>query len=91
VRNSAGWAQLNLRTPSNQLGGGAGCGSDLPNVTDVVADLNSRRSNTTCAVYSIWRPAGPVFLGAEARRTQTKYRGPRFTNNHFNLALGFEF
>jgi hypothetical protein len=91
VRNVAGWGQVNLHTPANDLAGGVGCGADAPLSQDVAPDPAARRRNTTCAAYSIVRPGGPVFLGIEARRTATQYLARRFDNNHFNLAVGFEF
>jgi hypothetical protein len=89
VENSAGWGQINLHTMSNMWSGGAGCGVDAPREQDL--DAAARRRNTTCALYAIARPGGPVFVGAEARRMETKYLTRSFQNHHFNLAFGFEF
>lgn len=84
VATRGGWAQLNLRpTPSWRAGGG--CGTDQPDPTAV------RRRNDSCAGYAIVRPAGPLFLGAEYRRTRTGYATTRFSNDHVTLAAGFEF
>lgn len=90
IRNNAGWAQINLRPPG-ALSGGAGCGIDDPRDEDVVKDLTGRLQNTACAAYMIVRPAGPVFVGAEVRRIDTRYVGATFVNHHLNLAVGFEF
>lgn len=90
IRNDAGWVQVNLRAPSI-WSGGAGCGIDDPRDGDVLQDANGRLQNTACAAYAIVRPAGPVFVGAEVRRIETRYIGARFANNHLNLAMGFEF
>jgi hypothetical protein len=90
VQNGAGWAQLNLR-PMSQVQVGGGCGVDDPQDSDVPAGANGRYRNQACAVYSILRPAGPVFVGAEVRRLETKYQTRSFRNHHLNLAFGFEF
>jgi len=54
-------------------------------------DVTARLRNTSCAGYVLAKPAGPVFVGFEARRMATQYVNARYDNNHFNLALGFEF
>jgi hypothetical protein len=90
IRNSAGWAQLNLRPPGI-WSAGAGCGVDDPRDSDVVQDAAARLRNSACAIYAIVRPAGPVFVGAEVRRIDTKYVNTSFLNSHLNLAFGFEF
>jgi hypothetical protein len=90
VQNAAWWGQLNLR-PITQLQLGGGCGVDDPDDFDLVAGVNTRYRNQSCAVYSILRPAGPVFVGAEVRKIETKYQTRSFTNHHLNLAMGFEF
>jgi hypothetical protein len=89
VENTAGWGQINLHTMSNIWSGGVGCGVDAPREQDL--DAASRRRNTTCAVYAIARPGGPIFVGAEARRMETTYLTRTFQNTHLNLAVGFEF
>jgi len=91
VENQAGWAQLNAHTLSNVFAGGFGCGADHPDAADLPHDNTARLRNTTCAIYAIVKPGGPVFVGAEVRRIATQYTIARFDNNHFNLALGFEF
>jgi hypothetical protein len=91
VRNDAGWAQLNLRPPGEPLSGGLGCGMDHPRAADLPRDGTARLRNTSCAVYAVLKPTGPVFIGAEVRRIATQYSAARFDNNHFNLAIGFEF
>ena len=90
--DQGGWAQLDLRaTPAASLGGGCG-----------VADPRARRPatgalrtrNVACEAHLLFRPAGPLFVGIEARRMETTWvaAGDRkFVSDHFNLALGFEF
>lgn len=90
VSNTAWWGQLNLR-PISQVQLGGGCGVDDPDDSDVLPGVNARYRNQACAVYSIVRPAGPVFVGAEVRKIETKYQARSFTNHHINLAMGFEF
>ena len=34
---------------------------------------------------------GPLFLGAEYRRIETRYASGSVANNHLNLSFGFEF
>ena len=91
VRNDAGWAQLNVRPPGSIASGGVGCGADHPRADDLPRDGTARLRNTACAVHALLKPAGPVFLGAEARRIATQYANARYDNNHLNLAIGFEF
>jgi hypothetical protein len=90
VHDDAGWGQINLRPFHEILTGGAGCGIDRVRERNVLGDPNARLRNTTCSAYVQWKP-GTVFLGFEGRRTATEYSTGRFANNHFNLAIGFEF
>lgn len=90
VENDAGWGQINLRPFHELLTGGAGCGIDHPRASDLAGDPNARLRNTSCAAYVQWKP-GAIFVGFEGRRTATEYATTRYANNHFNLALGFEF
>jgi len=93
INNTAGWVQVNVHPPAAPAGG-VGCGIDAPrerDIIDVSNNPNARLRNRSCAIYGIIRPAGPVFIGAEARRIETKYASGTFVNNHFNLAFGFEF
>jgi hypothetical protein len=93
VRNTAGWGQLNFHPPG-ELAAGVGCGVDEPrrsDLTDGVINPAARLQNRMCAVYATVRPAGPVFVGAEVRRIETRYNAGVFSNNHFNIAIGFEF
>ncbi len=83
-----GWLQLNLEATSS-LRIGAGCGVDRPSESDV--PVNGRLRNQSCAGYFISRPAGPLFLGAEYRRLETKYASGSLANNHISVAVGFEF
>jgi len=84
IPTQGGWAQLNL-PPISTLQFGAGCGTDQPD------RVGTRRRNDSCAGYAIIRPTGPIFLGAEYRRTRTGYATSRFSNDHVTLAAGFEF
>lgn len=90
VQNAAWWGQVNFH-PISQVALGAGCGVDEPDASDLVPAVNTRYRNQACAVYSIVRPAGPVFIGAEVRQMETKYQTRSFTNHHLNLTFGFEF
>ena len=85
LETKGGWAQINVRaTPTVRLG--VGCGGDHP------SDLAPlRRRNDACMAHALVRPAGPMFLGVEARRARTTYASGRFTNDHVTLGIGFEF
>jgi hypothetical protein len=90
VAATGGWVQLNLR-PSPAWEIGAGGGIDDPDDADL--DLQSQRlRNLTFETHLVWRQS-PVVLGAEVRRTRTRYGNPvtdlGFT--HVNLAAGWEF
>jgi len=91
IRNFGAWAQLNVAPVGAKWSGGLGCGDDSPNGADVGVDAAARRENRECAEYVMLRPAGPTFVGFEARQMATRYRAGTFKNNHLNLALGFEF
>jgi hypothetical protein len=47
-----------------------------------------RRRRTRVALT---RPGGPIFIGGEYRRLETRYGSGTFANNHINVSLGFEF
>ncbi len=84
LNTSGGWAQVNVRSMSSWRAG-VGCGGDHPEA------LATRRRNDACAAYTILRPSGPVFVGAEVRRLRTAYANTRLSSDHVTLALGFEF
>lgn len=84
LKTTGGWTQINVRHGS-RLRAGLGCGVDHPEA------LALRRRNDACAVYTIVRPTGPLFAGAELRRLRTGYSSARFTNDHVTLTAGFEF
>lgn len=86
--DGGGWAQLNVEaTTAIRLG--AGCGVDRP--SEGAVPSGGRLRNQACAGYTIIRPGGPIFLGAEFRRLETKYATGSVANNHLNFAAGFEF
>ena len=88
LEDSGGWGQINVKA-SSLVRVGAGCGADEPHTTDVVA--GGRLRNQACAAYTIIRPAGPLVIGAEYRRIETRYANGSVANNHLNLSFGFEF
>ena len=88
IRTQGGWGQLNVRPRPEWMFGG-GCGIDDPKDADVVAA--GRFRNFVCEGHVEWRPPGPLLLGFEFRRLQTRYQAGDFTVNHMNLAAGFHF
>lgn len=84
LNTNGGWAQVNLR-PVIELGLGFGCGVDHPEPVAL------RRRNDACAAYTLYRPAGPLFVGAEVRRLRTEYLVGRFSNDYVTIVSGFEF
>jgi hypothetical protein len=88
IRSRGGWGQVNLK-PTQTLIVGAGFGLDDPHDADLAA--SSRLKNSAASVHAEWRPAGPLVFGAEYRRIRTLYVPRAFTNDHINLAFGFEF
>jgi hypothetical protein len=93
LEDQGGWVQVNLR-PRPIWEVGAGLGYDEPNQSQL-DDTNAaqRLRNLAWAVYTTWQPAGPILLGFEYRRIETKYGGATgtLTNDHLNLQAGFRF
>ena len=88
LADKGGWGQVNIEvSPMFRFGGG--CGADEPDEDALAA--TARKHNQACSGYTIIRPGGPLFVGAEFRRLETRYESGVFANNHFNLAVGFEF
>ena len=88
VRSRGAWGQVNIKpTPRVTLGGGYGF--DDPRDEDLGA--GARLKNEATSVHLHLRPAGPLVLGFEYRRIQTTYASGKLANDHFNLAMGFEF
>ncbi|MBW7933522.1 MAG: hypothetical protein H3C62_07910, partial [Gemmatimonadaceae bacterium] len=88
VRGVGGWGQVNVRHSSRLLFG-AGYGFDDPKDGDILA--TGRRKNVTSELHAIGHPGGPLVVSLEWRRTTTTYSTRSWTNDHFNLGLGFEF
>lgn len=88
VRAVGAWAQANAQLTSRWLVG-AGVGVDDPEDDDL--SPTGRLKNATTEAHVHWRPAGPMVLGFEWRRTATTYAAETRTNRHLNLAVGFEF
>ena len=83
-----GWGQVNVEvSPMFRFGGG--CGADRPDENALAT--TARLHNQACSGYTIVRPGGPLFIGAEYRRLETRYASGTVSNNHINLAVGFEF
>jgi hypothetical protein len=88
LEDRGGWAQINVEANAI-VRLGAGCGIDKTSESDVLA--GGRLRNQACSGYTIVRPGGPLFFGAEYRRLETKYATGSVANNHFNVGMGFEF
>jgi hypothetical protein len=88
VRASGGWGQLNLRPRAGWMFGG-GCGIDDPKDADVLP--TGRLRNFVCEGHVHWRPPGPLVIGFEFRRLETRHQAGEFTVNHLNLAAGYRF
>jgi hypothetical protein len=86
IRDTGGWAQVIVR-PSVMWELGAGLGIDDPDDNDRPV----RERNLAWSSHLTLRPAGPLLVGLEYRRVQTRYGGSDVDNGHLNLALGFEF
>lgn len=87
VHSKGGWGQLNVRPRAGWMFGG-GCGLDDPDDADLPA--TGRFRNFVCEGHVEWRP-GPLVLGFEFRRLETRYQAGDFVVNHLNLATGFRF
>lgn len=88
VRTRGGWGQVNVKATSRLLIG-AGIGMDDPEDADVPP--SGRTRNRTTEAHLHWRPSGPIVVGFEWRRTATDFTSGSRTNQHLNLAFGFEF
>jgi hypothetical protein len=96
LRSKGGWGQINfMPTPTFSIGGGAGI--DDPNDNDFVpGDFSpsfGRTKNMSYEGHLHWRPF-PLVFGIEFWRTETTWGLPllgKLSNNHINLAAGFEF
>lgn len=91
VETTGGWAQINV-LPNPFVEFGAGYGRDDPTVADPALPPH-KLDNEQWEVHLIWRPA-PLLFGFEFRRMETTHSAAivgRRTNNHLNVALGFEF
>jgi hypothetical protein len=88
LRTRAGWAQLNLR-PVEMVTVGGGCGIDAPR--ESAAPTSPRRRNVICEGHGILRPEGPLVVALTYRRLRTTYAAGPLSNDHVNLAFGYQF
>ena len=88
VRGHGGWGQVNWHV-TQRVSVGSGYGFDDPEDADL--GTGATLKNNTMASYMIVRPAGPLVVSAEWRRTTTTYASRAYQNDHLNLGLGFEF
>jgi hypothetical protein len=88
IRSRGAWGQINLK-PSARVVFGGGYGFDDPRDEDLLP--GSRLKNTAVEGHLHIRPAGPLVIGLEYRRLETTYAIGKLTNDHLNLAFGFEF
>jgi hypothetical protein len=88
VEDAGGWAQVEIR-PNTLLSFAGGCGIGDP---DDVEDLPAGRlKNRVCALSTTVRPGGPVLISLGWRTLRTTHVTHTASNNHFNLAFGFEY
>ena len=88
VRTRGGWGQLNLSATPRILVG-LGAGMDDPEDADLAP--GGRTRNVTSEFHVHWHPSGPLVVGAEWRQTKTDFTVGSRTNQHLNLAFGFQF
>lgn len=88
VHTTGGWAQVNVK-PNAKVLFGAGYGYDDPRDSDLLP--NGRLKNATAELHLHYRPVQPLVIGLGYRRLATTYSSGTLTNDHWNLALGFEF
>ena len=88
VSGRGAWGQVNWHV-TQRVAVGSGYGFDDPDDADLGSGATLK--NTTVASYLIVRPAGPLVVSAEWRRTTTTYAVGAYQNDHLNLGLGFEF
>jgi len=96
LTSKGGWGQINfMPTPMFTIGGGAGM--DDPDDADFnPADFSAsfgRLKNMSYEGHIHWKPF-PLVFGVEFWRTETTWGLPligKLTNNHINVAAGFEF
>jgi hypothetical protein len=86
VATTGGWAQLNYKAGSWELG--AGGGIDDPDDADLVA--SSRLRNTTFEGHLIWRRL-PAVVGLTGRGIRTEYSAGTRSAGQVNLGVGVEF
>lgn len=96
LASRGGWAQVNL-LPTDAVEIGGGYGFDDPQDGDfAAADFTAtfgRLKNVTYEGHVQWRPL-PLVFGVEVRRMETTWGLAALgtlTNNHINVAAGFEF
>lgn len=88
LKDSGFWGQLSVEPiPAFRFGGG--CGADRPD--EATLPSTARLHNQSCSGFTIIRPGGPIFIGGEFRRIETRYTDFTYANNHFNISMGFEF
>ncbi len=88
VRTRAGWGQLNVQFSPRVLWG-VGAGFDDPRDAHIAA--GGRVYNRVTETHLHLRPVGPMLLGLEWRQIATEFTVGSRSNQHINLALGFEF
>ena len=87
LRDTGGWAQLNLK-PDASWTVGLGAGRSEPNSED----RPTRMRNDAFEVHTIWRPGGLPLIGLELKEIQSTYRtGGLSRTRQVNLSVGVEF
>jgi len=92
---TGGWAQLRAKVTA-KFDLNAAFGLDDPRNRDIIAGQSYayndvRLKNQTFSINSIYRFRSNFLVSAEYRRLWTRYRATQTSNNHVNLAIGYNF
>jgi hypothetical protein len=93
--STGGWAQLRAKVTA-KFDLNAAFGLDDPRNRDIIAGQSYayndvRLKNQTFSINSIYRFRSNFLVSAEYRRLWTRYRATQTSNNHVNLAIGYNF
>ena len=95
IHSAGGWAQLRAMVTA-KFDLNAAFGLDDPRNEDIIAGQtyaynDVRLKNQTFSINSIYRFRSNFLVSAEYRRLWTRYRNAQTSNDHVNLAIGYNF